>query len=546
MLKFFTGPGRNFCLAMFLSVLIVSGGCFYFSSNDVASLSLKGEWEIIPHDASQCVSDLYDDPSARKIIIPGDWLYLLKQNQDLAATVWLRKTVNIPSSMAGDSLFLHLGEIGVADETYFNGQRIGATGTIPAEKGNLDYQQTWRFPRHYHIPASLVRYDSENVIAVRVFSHVFSGIKGEPVIIKENEGTAGRFFRNYSSIIINICSIALNLVFFSIFVMLLLANFRRVEYAYFAVILLLGVLLNVSFIGLPQVMKGLQKFKFIMLVYVFINYYIFIGMQRLFKTMYAVITYVVTTMLLFLTAGVVMAPTTSFLIFTCGFASLVYVNILIVLTLFVFIIALKRDPMRYWYLVFLVWVVPISFWRNIYYLFTMRFNEMGGYIFFHIPVLIYACMLYFFYDFEYARRNRESLYRSLVEKSQKLQKALSIAKKGEPRHEPREVINYLIEHLDSNYSERYNRKELAQKFSLNEDYMMQLFKKTTGVTISTYINNKRIEAVKDLLVDTEIKIIDIAYHVGFDNYTHFHRLFKKSTGLTPKEYRDYTRKAREV
>jgi len=67
--------------------------------------------------------------------------------------------------------------------------------------------------------------------------------------------------------------------------------------------------------------------------------------------------------------------------------------------------------------------------------------------------------------------------------------------------------------------------------------MGQVFKKTTGINISNYINNKRIEGAKDLLIETDAKIIDIAYHVGFDNLTHFHRQFKKQTGKTPSEYR---------
>ena len=67
-------------------------------------------------------------------------------------------------------------------------------------------------------------------------------------------------------------------------------------------------------------------------------------------------------------------------------------------------------------------------------------------------------------------------------------------------------------------------------------------KKVTGMNISNYINTNRINAAKDLLADTGAKIIDVAYHVGFDNLTHFHRQFKKLTGCTPNEYRTIIKK----
>ena len=82
-----------------------------------------------------------------------------------------------------------------------------------------------------------------------------------------------------------------------------------------------------------------------------------------------------------------------------------------------------------------------------------------------------------------------------------------------------------------------DRRALAQRFDINEDYIGQLFKKATGTNISNYINMRRIERAKKLLIETDSKIIDIGYHVGFETLVHFHRQFKKSTAMTPQEYR---------
>ncbi len=89
--------------------------------------------------------------------------------------------------------------------------------------------------------------------------------------------------------------------------------------------------------------------------------------------------------------------------------------------------------------------------------------------------------------------------------------------------------------------EPYNRRELALRFELNENYMVQLFKKEKGVSISRYLNGRRIEEARKLLLSDEVQVVDVAYHVGFENLTHFYRLFKQLTGMTPKEFRDQNR-----
>jgi two-component system response regulator YesN len=147
-------------------------------------------------------------------------------------------------------------------------------------------------------------------------------------------------------------------------------------------------------------------------------------------------------------------------------------------------------------------------------------------------------MFVYIFDLKNAQKERDSLTTMLLRRSQKLNQLMKRVEHENVKPEPRESIVSLIEYLDNNYSETYDRITLAKKFNLNEDYMGQVFKKKTGTNISAYINNKRIEVSKQLLRETQSKIIDIAYHVGFDNLTYFYRLFKKQTGLAPNEYRN--------
>ena len=84
---------------------------------------------------------------------------------------WYRIHVVIPSSLkkgSTDKVLLDLGPIDDCDETWFNGTRIGKTGTTPEDPEG--YVSEWETPRRYVVEPKLVRWDKENVIAVRVYN----------------------------------------------------------------------------------------------------------------------------------------------------------------------------------------------------------------------------------------------------------------------------------------------------------------------------------------------------------------------------------------
>ena len=69
-------------------------------------------------------------------------------------------------------------------------------------------------------------------------------------------------------------------------------------------------------------------------------------------------------------------------------------------------------------------------------------------------------------------------------------------------------------------------------------YIRKHIKKETGVTPSKYINQKKIEKAQLILVTDEMSVKNVAFSLSFDDYSYFNRLFKKTTGLTPQEYRN--------
>ncbi|MFZ4770540.1 MAG: beta-L-arabinofuranosidase domain-containing protein [Ferruginibacter sp.] len=101
-----------------------------------------------------------------------DWAtqLLAKSFRKDSSYAWYRISIVIPSSMktnAGKGIKLNLGKIDDADQTYFNGKLIGETGSFPP-----NYITKWEKTRVYIIPESMVQWDKENVIAVRIYNLV--------------------------------------------------------------------------------------------------------------------------------------------------------------------------------------------------------------------------------------------------------------------------------------------------------------------------------------------------------------------------------------
>ena len=70
------------------------------------------------------------------------------------------------------------------------------------------------------------------------------------------------------------------------------------------------------------------------------------------------------------------------------------------------------------------------------------------------------------------------------------------------------------------------------------EYLQPIFKKDTGSSLINYIIDRRIAHSKELLAKGEMSIRDIAITCGFQNISYFSRQFKKSTGMTPRQFKN--------
>jgi len=84
-----------------------------------------------------------------------------------------------------------------------------------------------------------------------------------------------------------------------------------------------------------------------------------------------------------------------------------------------------------------------------------------------------------------------------------------------------------------------NLSDLAKE-QLPGDYQAAsaLFSTVEGITLEHYVILRRIEKAKDLLVNTKLSLMDIAFQLGYSSVAHFSNQFKKTTGLTPAYFRN--------
>ena len=90
------------------------------------------------------------------------------------------------------------------------------------------------------------------------------------------------------------------------------------------------------------------------------------------------------------------------------------------------------------------------------------------------------------------------------------------------------------------YYEPYSLDELALEYDINKFRLCREFSRYYEYTPIQYLNKIRIDKAKELLLETDEKIVDIGQMVGIDNTNHFIRLFKEKTGVTPLTYRKET------
>jgi AraC-like DNA-binding protein len=99
------------------------------------------------------------------------------------------------------------------------------------------------------------------------------------------------------------------------------------------------------------------------------------------------------------------------------------------------------------------------------------------------------------------------------------------------------VITRAKEFIQEHQTENLRLGHVAKACNTSTFYFCKMFKKITGINFTDYLSRVRIEKSKNLLLNPNLRVSEIAFEVGFQSLTHFNRVFKKILGQSPTEYR---------
>lgn len=99
------------------------------------------------------------------------------------------------------------------------------------------------------------------------------------------------------------------------------------------------------------------------------------------------------------------------------------------------------------------------------------------------------------------------------------------------------VIKNAVDYIAHHFPEEITLASVAEEYHVNASYLSMLFRQVTGMTFKEYLNRVRVEEAERLLTNTDYPIIDIAVACGYRDQSYFTKVFKKYTGLTPRQYR---------
>ena len=102
---------------------------------------------------------------------------------------------------------------------------------------------------------------------------------------------------------------------------------------------------------------------------------------------------------------------------------------------------------------------------------------------------------------------------------------------------PAEVINKVHKYIEENMSGDISLTAIADHVSLNPSYLSRLYKQMTGIGLSKYLNDYRNVIAKDLLLNSSLKVNEIAFKLGYNSGLAFIRFFKKQNEMTPQDFR---------
>ena len=102
----------------------------------------------------------------------------------------------------------------------------------------------------------------------------------------------------------------------------------------------------------------------------------------------------------------------------------------------------------------------------------------------------------------------------------------------------KQIVYQAIRKINQEYNRHLSLKDVAEELQVTSNYLSRVFKEETGRNFSDWLNGFRIDKAKELLKQGKLKTYEIAEMTGFSDYKYFHQIFKKHSGMSPRDFRN--------
>ncbi|PYI51030.1 response regulator transcription factor [Paenibacillus flagellatus] len=101
------------------------------------------------------------------------------------------------------------------------------------------------------------------------------------------------------------------------------------------------------------------------------------------------------------------------------------------------------------------------------------------------------------------------------------------------------IVQLALAYIHQHYAEPLSMNDVAEAHHVNASYFSSLFHEEVGETFSKYVMRLRMEKAKRFLKESTMKVYEVAYKVGYNDYRHFAKTFKDAVGVTPAQFREW-------
>lgn len=100
------------------------------------------------------------------------------------------------------------------------------------------------------------------------------------------------------------------------------------------------------------------------------------------------------------------------------------------------------------------------------------------------------------------------------------------------------ITSQAVSYIAAHYMEKLTLRDLASRLFVSDSYLSKLFRQEMDTSFNDYLNKTRIEHSIDLMQQTDLPLLEIAGMVGFDDQSYFTKVFKRTTGKTPRQFKN--------